>query len=258
MHVSDDAHTARFVCTTDEDMRQIASFYPGAMAQAREISSRRSPSAALDLVLIGANDPDAMLRHTDECRELGLPFAADPSQQLARMEGPEIRRLVDGARYLFTQRVRVGAAAAEDRLDRGADRRGGRHPGHHPRRERRRDRRPRRQRLKVGVVPETAQGRPDRRRRRLPRRVPRRASPAGCRSSGPRSSGRWSRCRCSRPTAPRSGRSTAPTPSSGCRRLRRGRRRDEIAAVLPGLTALRVDRALESGGAQAVGHEVRC
>ena len=43
-----------------------------------------------------------MLRHTDECRELGVPFAADPSQQLARMDGPEIRRLVEGARYLLT------------------------------------------------------------------------------------------------------------------------------------------------------------
>jgi adenosine kinase len=43
-----------------------------------------------------------MLRHTDECRAAGVPFAADPSQQLARMEGPEIRRLVEGARYLLS------------------------------------------------------------------------------------------------------------------------------------------------------------
>jgi adenosine kinase len=43
-----------------------------------------------------------MLRHTDQCRELGVPFAADPSQQLARMAGPQIRRLVDGARYLLS------------------------------------------------------------------------------------------------------------------------------------------------------------
>ena len=35
--VCDDVQTARFVCTTDDDMRQIASFYAGAMAQAREI-----------------------------------------------------------------------------------------------------------------------------------------------------------------------------------------------------------------------------
>jgi adenosine kinase len=99
--VCEDVNTARFVCTTDDDMRQLASFYTGAMARSREISLR--PLAErIDLVLAGADDPEAMLRHTDECRELGLPFAADPSQQLARMEGPEIRRLVDGARYLLT------------------------------------------------------------------------------------------------------------------------------------------------------------
>jgi adenosine kinase len=97
----DDVNTGRFVCTTDDDMRQIASFYTGAMARSREISL--APLAErVELVLVGANDPDAMLRHTDESRELGIPFAADPSQQLARMDGPEIRRLVEGARYLLT------------------------------------------------------------------------------------------------------------------------------------------------------------
>lgn len=100
--VCEELHTARFVCTTDDDMCQIASFYTGAMSRARDISLRPLVARGLDLVLIGANDPDAMLRHTDECRELGVPFVADPSQQLARMEGPEIRRLVAGARYLVT------------------------------------------------------------------------------------------------------------------------------------------------------------
>lgn len=36
--ISETAHTARFVCTTDQDMAQIASFYPGAMSEARDIS----------------------------------------------------------------------------------------------------------------------------------------------------------------------------------------------------------------------------
>ncbi|OZM79864.1 carbohydrate kinase family protein [Pseudonocardia sp. MH-G8] len=100
--VCDDVNTARFVCTTDDDMRQIASFYTGAMARSRDISLAPLVERGVDLVLIGADDPDAMLRHTDEARELGIPFAADPSQQLARMEGPEIRRLVEGARYLLS------------------------------------------------------------------------------------------------------------------------------------------------------------
>ncbi|OBF87184.1 ribokinase [Mycobacterium sp. 852002-51163_SCH5372311] len=102
--VSKTAHTARFVCTTDLDMAQIASFYPGAMSEARDISLADVVSAIgkPELVIIGANDPAAMVVHTEECRKLGLPFAADPSQQLARLTGEEISKLIDGATYLFT------------------------------------------------------------------------------------------------------------------------------------------------------------
>ncbi|MFZ0832179.1 MAG: carbohydrate kinase family protein [Mycobacterium sp.] len=102
--ISETAHTARFVCTTDTEMAQIASFYPGAMSQARHISLEKIVSAVgtPELVIVGANDPDTMFLHTDECRRLGLAFAADPSQQLARLSGDEIRKLIDGATYLFT------------------------------------------------------------------------------------------------------------------------------------------------------------
>jgi adenosine kinase len=104
VHVSDVAHTARFVCTTDTDMCQIASFYAGAMSEARSIELRPVAErlGGLDLVIISPNDPQAMIRHTEECRERGYSFVADPSQQLARMSGEEIRKLVDGAAYLIT------------------------------------------------------------------------------------------------------------------------------------------------------------
>ncbi|MEU8894357.1 carbohydrate kinase family protein [Nocardia sp. NPDC048505] len=105
VRVSATAHTARFTCTTDEDMAQIASFYPGAMSEARDISiAELAESNTLDLVLVGANDPEAMLRHTEEARELGIPFAADPSQQLARLDGDQSVRLIEGATYLFTNK----------------------------------------------------------------------------------------------------------------------------------------------------------
>ena len=101
---SDTAHTARFTCTTDSDSNQIASFYPGAMSDAREIEL--GPIAervgGRDLVVISPNDPEAMIRHTQECRDRSIPFAADPSQQLTFMDGESIRKLVDGAAYLFT------------------------------------------------------------------------------------------------------------------------------------------------------------
>lgn len=102
--VSDTHHTARFVCTTDEAQNQIATFYAGAMSQAAEIELKpiEDRVGALDLVLIAPNDPAAMVRHAQECRDRGYPFAADPSQQLARMDGSDVRTLVAGASYLFT------------------------------------------------------------------------------------------------------------------------------------------------------------
>ncbi len=98
------SHTARFVCTTDADGNQIASFYPGAMAEARDISITEVAGRAggVDLVLIGADDPEAMFRHTSGCAGAGIPFAADPSQQLPRMDAEQTRTLVDGATYLFS------------------------------------------------------------------------------------------------------------------------------------------------------------
>jgi adenosine kinase len=104
VHVSELAHTARFVCTTDDDLNQIASFYAGAMSEARdiELAAVAHRVGGLDLVLVSPNDPTAMLRHTQECRERGYAFVADPSQQMARMDGDEIVKLLDGATYLIT------------------------------------------------------------------------------------------------------------------------------------------------------------
>ncbi len=104
VYVSLSQHTARFLCTTDADHNQIASFYAGAMSEARliELTSVAERFGPLDLVVISPDDPEAMLRHTEECRQGGYPFVADPSQQVARMEGPEIRQLISGAALLFT------------------------------------------------------------------------------------------------------------------------------------------------------------
>ncbi|MBF9127430.1 carbohydrate kinase family protein [Plantactinospora sp. S1510] len=104
LHVSEVAHTARFVCTTDTEMCQIASFYAGAMSEARniELAPVAERIGGLDLVLVSANDPAAMQRHSAECRQRGYAFAADPSQQLARMEGSDVLGLIDGADYLLT------------------------------------------------------------------------------------------------------------------------------------------------------------
>ena len=103
VHVSATQHTARFVCTTDEDMCQIGSFYAGAMGEASHISIAEAWNATgADLAVISAYDPDAMVQHSAECREQGLRFAADPSQQIARMTGEQMIGLIEGADLLFT------------------------------------------------------------------------------------------------------------------------------------------------------------
>ena len=94
-------HTARFVGTTDADLNQIASFYPGAMSEDVSLDISTLSSVA-DLVLIGAGDPSAMTSLTKQCRESQMPFAADTSQQLAVLAGEQIRDLVTGAAYLFS------------------------------------------------------------------------------------------------------------------------------------------------------------
>ena len=109
VRISETLHTARFVCTTDGDHAQIASFYPGAMSESREIElAPLGVTEPLDLVLIGASDPAGMLRHTEECRTLAIPFAADPSQQLAWSDGPLIKQFIDGATYLFSNDYAAG------------------------------------------------------------------------------------------------------------------------------------------------------
>jgi adenosine kinase len=104
VHWSELKHTARFVCTTDVSNNQIASFYSGAMSEAGqiELAPVATRVGSPDLVVVGPNDPRAMVRHTQECRARGYRFAADPSQQLAWADGEMIRELVDGADLLFT------------------------------------------------------------------------------------------------------------------------------------------------------------
>ena len=90
VHVSETRHTARFVCTTDTEMNQIGSFYAGAMGESADIEIAPIWDATgADLVVISAYDPAAMIKHSAECRDKGLRFVADPSQQITRMDGPD-------------------------------------------------------------------------------------------------------------------------------------------------------------------------
>ena len=121
IHVSATAHTARFMCTTDQEQNQIASFYPGAMSESGklDVAIINEAVGGLDYVLIGADDPDAMTAHANSCKRLGLQHIADPSQQLPRLSSEQTVTIVDGAALLFNNEYE--ASLIEQRTGWSAD-----------------------------------------------------------------------------------------------------------------------------------------
>lgn len=99
--------TASFFANTDRSNAQIASFYPGAMGYAAQLSFHELQSKP-DLVIISPNDPGAMHHYVKECSELGIPYFYDPSQQLARLDGNVVRQGIQSARALFVNDYELG------------------------------------------------------------------------------------------------------------------------------------------------------
>jgi adenosine kinase len=92
--------TASFFATTDQSSAQIASFYPGAMAHSAS-QSLKELTKKPDLVIVSPSAPDAMTKFPAECRQLGIKYLYDPSQQVLRLEGNELARDMEGAYFLF-------------------------------------------------------------------------------------------------------------------------------------------------------------
>lgn len=93
--------TASFFCNTDAESKQISSFYSGAMLRASDYSLSERGLTGATLVLIGAGDPVAMLNQASECQQFNIPYALDPSWQVARFSGEEMIQNFRGAAYLF-------------------------------------------------------------------------------------------------------------------------------------------------------------
>ena len=119
---------------------QIATFYAGAMSEARRI----------DLAAIAA--PGAVprprprlarrpRRHAPAHRRVpdrhGIPFSADPSQQTRPPRTGRRPERLDGARFLFTNAYEAALLTERTRLDQAGRARTGRHLDHHAGRRRR-------------------------------------------------------------------------------------------------------------------------
>lgn len=98
--VIDGELTGSFFATTDQENAQMASFYPGAMAHAAELSLSELEQRP-DLVVISPTDPLAMDKYIAECKDLGLAYLYDPSQQIVRVDGETLRNGIEDALALF-------------------------------------------------------------------------------------------------------------------------------------------------------------
>ena len=94
--------TASFFVSTDKANCQIASFYTGAMRNARALSFRDQDPESIDITIISPNDPEAMVKYVDECHELSIPYIYDPSQQIIRLDGADLTAGITGAKALIT------------------------------------------------------------------------------------------------------------------------------------------------------------
>ncbi|MGH9441216.1 MAG: carbohydrate kinase family protein [Thermoanaerobaculia bacterium] len=101
LRIFDDLFTASFFVSTDLDQNQIASFYAGAMARASDLSLRDGIPGEVAYAIISPNDPAAMARYARECREAGIAFLYDPSQQVARLSGADLLAGMEGAAVLI-------------------------------------------------------------------------------------------------------------------------------------------------------------
>ena len=117
IQIHPDEFTATFSVITDLEQNQIASFHTGAMARAREIDLRKIGAANIDWVIISPDDPVAMENHTQACRDMGVNFIYDPSQQLARISGDAFMRSVQGAKVLTVNDYELEMAKKLSGLD---------------------------------------------------------------------------------------------------------------------------------------------
>jgi adenosine kinase len=120
LHICDDLYTASFFVSTDQAQNQIATFYTGAMARAANLSFRDLSPSSISLAIVAPNAPDAMTKYTQECRELRIPYAYDPSQQVARLSGEELLDGIKGAAVLIANEYEFGVIEKKTGLSEAA------------------------------------------------------------------------------------------------------------------------------------------
>ncbi len=92
--------TASAFIMTDKNDNQISGFYPGALKNAHELSIKAIPTKP-HFAIISPNDPRAIIKLSEECREINVPFMVDIGMQLPSLSSDEIKKIIQKATILI-------------------------------------------------------------------------------------------------------------------------------------------------------------
>lgn len=94
----EDSYTAQAMIMTDLDNNQITAFHPGAMSSAHlnPVPSRTDIAVAI----VAPDGRDAMLVHSRQLHDAGIPFVFDPGQGLPMFNGEELRAFIELASWV--------------------------------------------------------------------------------------------------------------------------------------------------------------
>ena len=92
--------TATGFTTTDLDDNQLTGYYGGAMGRAAMLGLDDATPGA-EALIVGPNDPAAMIRLVKESRDRGLRFVFDPAHQLPRLAPEDVAEGARGAWILI-------------------------------------------------------------------------------------------------------------------------------------------------------------
>ncbi len=90
--------TAQAFITTDHDDNQLTAVHPGAMMRSHDNHVRDVDG--VEFGIVGPDGYEAMLQHSREFAERGVPFIFDPGQAMPLFNGAEFRAMIEQADYV--------------------------------------------------------------------------------------------------------------------------------------------------------------
>jgi adenosine kinase len=96
-HVKGEFTPQAFI-TTDIDDNQITAFHPGAMRHSH--LNRVADTEGIQIGIVAPDGKEAMIQHSRDFVEAGIPHIFDPGQAMPLFNGEELRQFIREARYV--------------------------------------------------------------------------------------------------------------------------------------------------------------